>query len=128
MAHYTSIEQSKRLLELGLSSKSADMCYVIDYHRSNIYGKDKYNIQIDNYGTLVQKDDNIPCWSVGALIKVIPDLNDCTLLMARNNGIFGMCFTPLDSGLSLFDTENETLIDTCVEFILRLLENGYIKK
>ncbi len=72
MKHYTTIEQSKKLLELGLNPESADMCYVIDYAESNKWGKDKYNLQIDTYGLMVQQRDNIPCWSMEALLDILP--------------------------------------------------------
>ena len=69
----TSIEQSKKLLELGLNPESADMCYVIDYVESNKYGTDHFKLEVDNYGLKVQTRDNIPCWSLASLLDVLPE-------------------------------------------------------
>ena len=68
---YTDIEQSKILAEI-LPIKSADMCYVIDYAESNIYGTDHFKLEVDTYGLEAQKRDNIPCWSLAALLDVLP--------------------------------------------------------
>ena len=63
--HYTSIEQSKHLLELGLKAETADMQWFLE----------------DNYGIVQIKEDledwggdcTIPCWSVGALLMLMPN-------------------------------------------------------
>ena len=67
--NYTSIEQSKKLLELGLSPKSADMCYLNDGTAAKV-DANSYNIAVQLW-----KDYYVeitPCWSVGALLEVMP--------------------------------------------------------
>lgn len=70
--HFTTIEQSKRLLELGVPANSAD-CYYDQYQILNFrteldYGYDFFELNFRF----------IPCWSVGRLIEV--HLKCCTAL------------------------------------------------
>ena len=58
----TSIEQSKRLLELGLNPESADMYYIRNW------GEYYARFNEDNY----IGDKVCPCWSLGALLKLLP--------------------------------------------------------
>jgi hypothetical protein len=74
MKLYTDIEQSKKLAEI-LPLESADMCYVIDYAESNKYGTDHFKLEVDTYGLKVRTRDNIPCWSLAALLGVLPEYN-----------------------------------------------------
>lgn len=68
---FTSLEQSRKLAEI-LPHESADMCYVIDYAESNKYGTDHFNLEVDTYGLKVRTRDNIPCWSLAALMNLLP--------------------------------------------------------
>jgi len=68
----TSIEQSKKLLSLGLDPCTADMWY-------SYYGNSKYNPTIAYEGQqwfLCQirnsLHDDIPCWSLTALFELMP--------------------------------------------------------
>lgn len=73
MKSYTDIEQSRKLAEF-LPIESADMCY-------KCIGEDPYDVCLRPYsewreeykGLLVAKEvDVIPCWSLAALLGVIP--------------------------------------------------------
>lgn len=118
MTHYTSIEQSKKLLELGLSPESADMVYV----------DGDYLAIID--GTLEAND--IPCWSVGALIHILPDrimhnnLN-CECFMSPSGISYSSCFVGKES-FNIAWSNNPYFIDALFNCVCCLLENGYIKK
>ena len=68
--NYTSIEQSKHLLELGLDPGSADMHY--NFYRDE-WDKVKSNGNIPSL--MMNSLDDIPCWSVGALLDVMPKLS-----------------------------------------------------
>lgn len=60
--NFTTPEQSKRLLELGVPADNADMFYytaVAEYPR----------IRAHAYGH-IPNEHSIPCWSVGQLIKI----------------------------------------------------------
>ena len=95
----TSIEQSKKLIELGIDVRTADMHYFDDH----------YNIETLETGFLYStylsyKDDKfdyIPAWSLSALLGFMPIINDST---------YKMCGT-LDGGALI---SHEEL--TCVMF------------
>ena len=62
--NYTTIEQSKKLLELGLSPESADMFWFRDDTEvPKIFPKD----MMHNSASVTY-----PCWSVGALLEMLP--------------------------------------------------------
>ena len=66
--NFTTVEQSKRLIELGVPRNSAD-CYRWDFgEQFNIrYSSEVHTIYFD-----YQKSwkDKIPCWSAGRLIEI----------------------------------------------------------
>ena len=65
----TTIEQSKKLLELGLSPKSADM----SWYRPNVMYPYELHTKYKGHGVMADgSDDLIPAWSVSALIMLMP--------------------------------------------------------
>lgn len=81
--YYTTIEQSKRLVELGLNPKSADMVYIMysdgkptndDAELSTVFeSKDHKWYWIDFIdGSWDIRGEDIFCWSLGALLDVLP--------------------------------------------------------
>ena len=68
--NYTNIEQSKRLLELGINSKTADATLAFNQNIKKVVTR-PYNKFIKFF------DDEVPsflhpCWSLDALIKFFP--------------------------------------------------------
>ena len=63
--NFTTPEQSKRLLELGVPANSAD-CYYDQYQILNFRNKLDYGY--DFFGLNFRF---IPCWSVGRLIEIL---------------------------------------------------------
>lgn len=132
MIHYTSIEQSKHLIELGLNPNTADMYYFV---------ADSLEKQETNYaircGTPIVKTD-IPCWSLGALLEVMPkSITD----EYDSKGWLGMCalYDPswrwivyytnddIDSP-ALHEEQGKTLLEATYNMVCWLLENDYINK
>lgn len=67
----TTVEQSKRLLELGLKRETADMthCYEREEHDDKCF----WNVSIDDWGSNQYITDNyIPAWSLARLIELMP--------------------------------------------------------
>lgn len=62
--NYTTFEQSKHLLELGLKPETADLWYVVD---DRDYPSIDYNI-----GFHKESNDDVPAWSVGQLLSLMP--------------------------------------------------------
>lgn len=122
--NYTSIEQSKKLLELGLNPESADMCYqsVTKYDYSGGY----WEPTIKGSALDINYEDDIPCWSVGALLKLISNYS-----LRKMGSKYWITFynapkiSPTPTHV-IDDCNNE--IEAVYEMVVWLLENGYIKK
>ena len=138
MKAYTDIEQSKRLSEI-LPIESADMYYQYVLPKS---GKIKHNPGIGNpenalkwynkgYTTsgkepITLDEYCIPCWSLAALLEVLPTIDDgnrnpvaCKDIRLNKWHIVyhGTAVEPtIDSGVC------DNLIDACYEMILKLHE------
>lgn len=109
----TSIEQSKKLIELGVDRNTADMNYW----------------QLSNYYDLVPKDShhsglsNIPAWSLSALLDLMPNVNGHypELCRGKHTGQYYMWIE------DTFDTQTfNNPIDAAFEMICWLKENGKI--
>lgn len=100
--NYTNKEQSKLLLEYGVSLGSADMCYQGDSEIPVIK---------------VPEGDELPCWSIGALGKLIPEHS-----IERSPGK-----TRIISKYSVV-VEAEDECDAFILAVKALSERGYIIK
>ena len=73
MENYTTIEQSKRLTEAGLNPMTADM----HYHTEEVLINKLPEKGIKVYPAVNKHNKaeyHYPCWSSGALIKLMPDM------------------------------------------------------
>ena len=74
----TSIEQSKKLIELGIDINTADMVYCVELYKEGWkYSNEAYPID----GTL--EGDDIPAWSLSALENLM------TFQLIENNNRYG---------------------------------------
>ena len=116
---WTTIEQSKKLLEAGLKPNTADM-HIINQNYKNhgcydtALGYSKWDaIHIDGY---------LPCWSLGRLIELMQDFN-----YNMNHNLAGDLYVFGTLEPKYYVTINcKSPIEACVEFILWLLEQKYI--
>ena len=136
MKHYTSIEQSKNLLELGLSIKTADMAY-LKYADS-----DNPTPRFDGCAPMILMDvpideincETLPCWSLGALSEMLPeDITDSEdnypLVISKSNRGWSVSYsTPYYRNYGVYEECGETLIEAVYGMIVWLIENDYIKK
>jgi hypothetical protein len=97
----TTIEQSKRLMELGVPVETADMCYIFtDENGENISSMEVADAEEDGHEitTSLQLRESgnfdysyatdVPAWSLSALIDVLPKhINDHTAVLSME--IFG---------------------------------------
>ena len=117
---YTDLEQSKKLAEI-LPIESADMCYRIVAYNSN----DTHEYQ--PYCFVKTLESDIPCWSLAALLEILPDeiiddngdkipidirKYDSKYLIAYRND--------LNWSDKITTDEYENLVDACYEMILKL--------
>ena len=132
--NYTSIEQSKKLAEI-LPLESADMRYTPfgDTHP-----------WVWNEEVKLLEKDSVPCWSLGALLELMPryinsGMVDCPLTIIpfdfENPHIKEHCwilrYTDYDEEREEYNFKIEqrgnTLIEAAYNMVVWLLEHGYIK-
>lgn len=78
----TTIEQSQKLMELGIDISTADMYF-------HPYPNDEYWYDVPNIGTAVLKYNQLPCWSLNALLELMPkdESKTISLCLGGSNGI-----------------------------------------
>ena len=103
----TTIEQSKRLIELGLNADTADMYYVEYYGNTYLTSMDKeFDKRTDTYA-----------WSLSRLLELMPSAT----LDSSNDHYFRLrC-------MEKFTEWHDNAIDTAYEMMCYLLENKLIK-
>lgn len=148
MQHYTTLEQSKKLVELGLNPDTADMWWQ--------EGRMELEPVIGNYALHIQcREDRdyrkihkpliSPAWSLGALMDLLPpsiqtgegmqnhyeidirkywgnEENLYQIAYGNNRGLSEEWHDMINTG------EKENLIDAVFQMICWLLKNSYIKK
>ena len=139
MKHYTTIEQSKKLLELGLKLETADMIYrkEFDPYYNTYVLNEEYPEFLKFSGDFLQGD--VPCWSLGALLEIMPeqiiysDFKPFPLGLFKGNkeehskyGHYWIQYFATDSGGAYVQTNGHSLIEAAFNMVVWLLENGYI--
>lgn len=114
--NYTSLEQSKKLVEMGLDPESASMRYDWDYNDHNYVGPN--HIIIHNWDDPYNKA--VPCWSVEDLLKVLPKSapgsckTSCWELLPTYKAGFCLSYITV-SGTEIVAFYGESLIDICFD-------------
>lgn len=113
----TSLEQSKKLIKLGIDLKTADM-----------YWHKKFD------GTLSLRADNLmvkldtPCWSLAALLNYLREIDFFPDIDADEHSVtMSINYYDEDEGKLLNPVHNikvkaESFVDACYEMILKLHE------
>ena len=132
MKSYTDIEQSKKLAEI-LPIESADMWWAeryeghttMDYQyvveETPYYYLSLKKPSIDNYSQDAIND--IPCWSLAALLDIMPDRIDDShfLTLDKEGKEYCCCYEDINGNSFKHEFANNA-IDACVEMILKLHE------
>lgn len=109
----TTIEQSKKLIELGLDADTADMYWEYDsfqgFHRLELFE--------DGFSKTLNKDD-IPAWSLSALMELFDD----KVGIAKE---YETWFA-YDNGKSHCSKHFNNPLDAAFEMVCYLLENKLI--
>ena len=110
---FTTPEQSKRLLELGVPADSADCYYnIIPDRNSELMIRQTLDCELkNNFFTTYNEGDLIPCWSVGRLIEIE---NICSIPKIK------------EAGFHLMRTDFDDLIETMIISIKMKVEHGWI--
>ena len=131
MKSYTDIEQSKKLAEiLSLESADAKYGYIAPYEYSDRMYDEGYDeipypiafIKKDYSNFFVEEyDDELPCWSLAALLNVLPNGIDVIKEEADTENERYMCTIVIND--DIISTFADNPVDVCVEMILKLKEN-----
>lgn len=139
MIHYTSIEQSKHLLDLGLVFESADMEYLFTKETNSAmspYPFVKDDTEVEN-SALHALCYRVPCWSLEALLDAMPKsikdeydskgwLGTCTLYNSSWGWV--VYYTNADADCqAIHEEEGKTLLEATYKMVCWLLEEGYIE-
>jgi len=108
MKAYTDLEQSKKLAKI-LPLESADMHYVLIDSDQETYspGLEKY------YGVL----PSIPCWSLAALLDILPKGTDIIKEEADTENEHYMCTVGIKD--DIISTFGNNPVDACYKMILK---------
>ena len=101
---YTDIEQSNELAEI-LPIESADMWFYP-------YPNDEYWYDAPNMGNADKKYNQLPCWSLAALLNVLPS---ATLDSSNDHHFRIHC-------MERYTEWHDNAVDACFELILKLKE------
>ena len=122
----TSIEQSRRLLELGLDPKTADMFWMdtnsvspcLELIDDGIFNHRNYLVRFPN--------TSLPAWSLSALLEVIPKECEPDIQKSPISGVyFAHCFA---NGKPYITDDHGNAVCAAYEMMCWLLEQGLIKK
>lgn len=115
----TSVEQSQRLIGLGLDADTADLYYI--FRRNSEPRLALFTSKVSE-GML----NSLPAWSLSALINQLPqfinaDNTDYCLMMTSDRVVY---WNPNKD--NLFETTQDNLLDAIVETLVWLFEKGEI--
>jgi len=117
----TSIEQSYKLLELGLSSNTADMVWINLGYCNRLLPKD--DVDVASY-QIIQ-----PAWSLSTLLSLMPyELQDNHFLTLDKEADEYCCCYEDVNGNSFTYFFAKDAVDAVFEMVVYLLEQGLIKK
>ena len=111
MKTYTDLEQSKKLAKI-LPLESADMSYPYDRHLNKMYGDIPYVMGYKRFN----EDTDFPCWSLAALIEVLPKGTNVSTPKPLNESSY-CCWNQQEEIFA------DNPVDACVEMIIWLSEN-----
>lgn len=144
---YTTVEESKHLLELGLSAESADMEWIGEHWCDEETGK-----IVDGWSPIpvckieIEEDDGLtpitlPCWSLQALLEALPqgikvwvEREHCrkTYELGLFRSYYHCCFYTFGPSLSeenhdqLLGYGGDTWIEAVYNVALELAEKGWL--
>ena len=132
---YTTIEQSKKLVKLGLDMKTHDMFYEQEIGRKTdmpyYVVKVGKSVAIEQNLFSYRNELTIPCWSVTALLELMPTPTLSRIDDEKKNDPSLWYCNSIQFGEDFFDHQggyHDNPIDACIEAIEWLIENGHIER
>ncbi len=137
---WTTPDESKRLVELGLSADTCDLWYAerftatwnetmnrYDYSETPYYYLTFAKPSETNFSVDYIRD--VPCWSLGILLELIPaSINWNQRFFDYNSICFGNIEAFAYDGRTWHREDAPILIESAVKTVAWCLENGYMTK
>ena len=121
MYTYTNLEQSKKLIELGFSSKTADMHY---HHYQDKTGRIRKDGDIPSF--MMHTIHDVPCWSLSALLKLMPILLEGYWRWILTRHSSGYSCTYLNGDKAFHSENGSTDIEAAYNMVVWLKKNNYV--
>ena len=120
----TSVEQSKRLIELGLDPDTADMCY------GAVFGKKVEYWNIPKAYKADRESGDMPCWSLSALIGLtnVCDRYELHLRSDKTWNVFATCEGKVFRSFDINNKGFKTIFDAAYNTLLWCLNVGVVVK
>ena len=114
----TDVEQSNKLIELGIDVNTADMCY----HFIKI-NKTPLCIRWEKVHD-DEKDNSVPAWSLAALLELLPKrIEIVDNVYELSVYLYGLYYWNINNGNLCFESKDkDNLVDACYEAIVFLHE------
>jgi len=136
--YYTDEKQCKELLKLGLKEETADMfySYILPYYNHDESGwegyddhptGEPYSNYSHNEGDWKKSREDLPCWSLGALMDMMPVIKNAAGNIYRPELCKG--FDGKDWYINYnvhFTKWHKTPVDAAVEMIIWLIKHEYL--
>lgn len=130
---WTTLDEAKKLVEAGLDTNTADMGYELETQspRATSFTQlEKYFKALYVSPIYEPMTKAYPCWSLGALIGILPYKikyeQDTYRVLGTKNHVSYPRLTTLWP--ELYSKDGNNTIECVVNMIIILLEDGYIKK
>ena len=110
---YTDISQAKALAEI-LPLESADMYYI---------NSDINKIIIRKWKDDVHDEDDLPCWSLAALLGILPIIDNRSPVIPKTfDGKYRVTYHSTAYEKAIITSDYDNPVDACYEMIMKLHE------
>lgn len=125
---WTTLEESKQLVEVGLPVETADMSYTYDFDDSRyvIETTPAKNWIVPKYAESTKIKQVLPCWSLGALTQLLPRTIEQNYDLLINQELWVMYRQPLSKEVRLMCSSGVSLIENVKDAIIWLLGHKLI--
>ena len=129
-----SIEQMKRLKELGVDTSKASMCYISKYTSCDFDDGDEIVVVCNDFNKKLHNEFG-PAFTLQDIIELLPkqlppdDFGYNCLLITPNVGLNGYVFHYEDNadGEIYKQIYSEDILQSAYEMLIWVVENGYLK-
>lgn len=119
---WTTVEESQQLVDAGLPVETADMHYL--NYSDNEFGALTFPY-VDTSPSV--RSWVIPCWSLGALVQLLPRTIKQEYNLLINTELWVMYRNPFLKDVECLFDNSPFLIENVKDAIIWLLKNNYIK-